>query len=590
MVTEVLNGEYYVTFTYPKQPDDLERYEALLEDNEVRFPAAVERGQHFTIRKVDEFRRGLQIYKSVEAHHVAYNLSKYFYDDYIDFAAAQPLESMLSRLGAGTPYSFVIEGSFAPQDIFEWGEDTRVNLLQKLRDIYGAELSFDNYEITLTSRKGGNYGSEVRYRKNSAGIQRTSHSMERITRLYGYGTNGLTIEGLPGRSVKYIDSQYFDPANPYEGKIEFPEIDDQSRLLAEMQKHLATVELPKVSYEIEFVQLEKADKDFEAERIRGVGDTVTVTDEPMGYKFDARVHQFVRYPFEPRRARVTLSNFRELTTVDYIFRATVGSRKAIEYTSRNAVIKGIKYDDSITIADGFGITVSDDFNRKRVMLGQYEPGKYGLIVLNKAGGRTIGLDDDGNALFSGTLVAAAGTFTGTVQAGNIVSSSINGGSITGTMMSASSIFGGMITGTEMTGGLIQTRAAGLYPRIELNSSGNLLTASSSAGNSFAISPNRDGVPSLYFTSGGTISAYMQYLAGYGLMLNAFGGFVSITPSRQLYLSPGSGYSVYVPSWSRLVEELTGRTLQQELDGLQTAWALQASQITNLQQRVAVLES
>ncbi|MBJ6364138.1 phage tail spike protein [Paenibacillus sp. GCM10012307] len=581
-VNETLNGEYYVTFTYPKVLGDADRYDGLVEGNEVRFPQRIERGQRFTIRKVDEFRRGQQMYKTVEAHHVAFNLGNYFYDGYIDFAAAEDIAEMLALLGADTPFSFTVEGTFDKQDIFEWGEARRIDLLHSLRDLYGAELSFNNYEITLTTRKGNNYGSEIRYRKNSAGIKRNSHTMERITRLYGYGKNGLTIEGLPGHPVKYIDSQYYDHAAPLEGKVEFPEIDDQSRLLAEMQKYLATVELPKVSYEVEFVQLEKVDDDFYEERIRDVGDTVTVIDEPMGYRFDARVHQYTRYPFEPKRARIVLANFRELTATDYLFKATVGSRKAIEYTSRNAVLKGVKYDDSVTVADGFGITVSDDFNRKRVILGQYEPGKYGLLVLNKAGTRTIWLDDStGNAVFAGTLQAAGGTFKGTVEAGRIIASEINGGTINGTYISGVSVFGSVVTGS-----LIQTGVS--YPRIELNSSGNLLKAESSSGNSLAISPNRDGVPAVFFTSGGATTAYVQYVQNYGMVMNVFGGTLSLLPSRHLFLTPGSGYNINVPSWTRLVEELTGRSLQQELTGLGNASYTQSVQIADLQRRVAAL--
>src|SRR5690606_31136483 len=151
--------------------------------------------------------------------------------------------------------------------------------LHEIRKLYGAELAFDNYTITLTTRKGGNHGAQVRYRHNMQGIRRSDHTMERVTRLYGYGKNGLTIEGYGGHTVKFIDSEYFDPAKPFMGKVEFPDIDDQGRLLQEMQKHIKTIELPKVSYSVDFVQMEKVDTEFESERIREAGDTVTVYDD-----------------------------------------------------------------------------------------------------------------------------------------------------------------------------------------------------------------------------------------------------------------------------------------------------------------------
>ena len=469
-VREVVNGEYYVQFLYPRQPGDEERYAALVEDNDVKFPPDVERGQIFRIKRVEEIREGLKIYKLVEAHHIAFTLGQYFHDGYIDFAAAKTLPEMLTILGADTPFTFAVEGNFDPQDIFEWGEKSKLELLHELRVLYGAELSFNNYEITLTTRKGGNYGARVRYRHNMKGIKRTSHSMERITRLYGYGKNGLTIEGYQGHTVKYIDSEYFDPNNPYMGKMEWPEIEDQGRLLQEMQKYLKKHELPKVSYDVDFVQMEKVDPEFEAERIREAGDTVTCFDEVLGYSFDARAMEFERYPFEPQRGRVVLANFREFKTSDYIFQATVGSKKAITYTSRNAVLKGIKYDDSITIVDGLGMKVSDDQNRVMVRLGQTGPGEYGLAMFNKAGAKTIWQDAaTGDARFAGRLEAASGTFAGELQAASgtfrgalqAATGTFAGalqaatGTFAGSLQAASGVFKGRIEAGEIIGGTIQ---------------------------------------------------------------------------------------------------------------------------------------
>ncbi|RJE90695.1 hypothetical protein D3P07_00895 [Paenibacillus sp. 1011MAR3C5] len=328
-------------------------------------------------------------------------------DDYVDYSANQPPTYQLGLIGNNPPFIFAVEGSFTPQDVFEFGEKRRHELLNEVRTLYNGDLDYDNTFITLTTRKGANNGVVTRYRKNLAGIVRKSHDMERITRLYGYGKNGLTIEGLPGYSVKYIDSQFADPAHIFEGSVDFPEIEDQARLLAEMQRYITTVELPKVSYEIDFVELEKVDAEFQSEAIREVGDTIIVIDESMGFRFDARITEYERYPFEPKRGCVVLANFREMKTSDYIFQATVGSRKAMVYTSENAVLECIKYDDSITLVDGLGMAVSDELNRVRVRLGQVEPGNYGFAAYNKAGKKTLWLDaDTGDAQFSGNIIAS----------------------------------------------------------------------------------------------------------------------------------------------------------------------------------------
>ncbi len=453
-VHETMNDEFYVTFFYPKLPDDADRYDALIEENEIRFPAKVERGQIFRIKRVEEKRDGQKLYKQIEAHHIAFTLGQYFYDGYIDFAAAKPIEELLQELADGTPFTFAVEGAFDPQDIFDWGEKSKLSLLHELRALYEAEYTFDNYTITLTTRKGIDNAFDIRYRKNLKAIQRTSHTMERVTRLYGYGKNGLTIEGYSGMETKFIDSPHFDPAQPFMGKVEYPDIDDPGRLLVAMQKYLREHELPKVSYAVDFVELAKTenmntldDGDY------AVGNKGTIHDEGLNYAVEARINSYTRYPFEPKRGALTLANFRNLSQADYLYRATVESKRAMVYTSRQAVMKGIKYDDSVTIVNGIGVVVSDAQDRHRVELGQYLPGEYGMRVLNKQGQVQISEDDDGNAIFAGMLEAAGGTFSGALQAasgtfaGNL---SAAGGTFTGKLVGVDGDFSGTITATAGT--------------------------------------------------------------------------------------------------------------------------------------------
>ncbi len=578
LVREVVSGEFYVQFAYPFQTNDAERYGLLVEGNDVQFPEGIERGQKFRIRNVQEVRQGRKIYKVVEAHHIAFTLGNYFLDDYIDFAAAKTLPAMLTLLGANTPFSFAVEGSFPSQDIFDWGEKTKFELLQELRKLYNAELYFDNYEITLTTRKGGNYGARIEYQHNMKGIKRKSHDMERITRLYGYGKNGLTIEGHSGIAVKYIDSLHFDPTTPFMGKVEFPDIETQARLLEEMQKYLVKHELPSVTYDVDFIQMEKIDCEFLDERIREAGDTVTCFDEVLGYSFDARANDFDRYPFEKKSGRAALTNFREMKTSDYIFQATVGSKKAIEYTSKNAVLKGQKYDDSITLVDGFGMRVSDDQNRTMVRLGQTAPGEYGLALFNKSGVRTIWQDSStGNAYFSGTLQAA------TISGGTITGSSISGGTISGTFINGTFINGGTITGAQ-----IQTTQAGQFPRAEMSNMERMFKVETSDNSKIEMRSigTTNSSPSLEFINGSS-DTYMRQSSDQNTGLYISGKAIHIELNRITL----RGYNgVRFLGWSSIISEGLApgsvvQTLQQALDA-----KADSSRIASLEARVTALEA
>ena len=572
-VREVVNGDFYVQFMYPMLDADLERYGMLTEQLDVVFPQEVENGQKFRIRKVDEVRQGKKIYKVVEAHHVAFTLGNFFFDAYIDFAAAKTLPQMLTMLDAGTPFTFVVEGNFAAQDIFDFGEKKKIELLQELRQLYNAELTFNNYEITLTTRKGGNYGAYIGYRHNMIGVKRKSHDMERITRLYGYGKNGLTIEGLPGHLVKFIDSPHYDSNNPYMGKVDFPDIEDQARLLQEMKKYLAKYELPSVSYDADFVQMEKVDCEFLNERLREAGDTVTCYDEVLGYSFDARAIEYERYPFERESGRVILSNFREFKTADYIFQATVGSKKAIEYTSKNAVLKGQKYDDSITLVDGLGMLVSDDHGRPMVRLGQTGPGEYGQTMYNKQGDKTIWQDAaTGDARFKGKLEASE-FIGGSIRIGSSFSVNTSGhmiavgGEFSGEI-SATIFTGGQIYGTVITGALIQTSESS-YPRAEMSSTDKMFKVAQSLTKyaEFRANYNAAGgatVPALRFVNG---SDYMD-VGGIGP-----GGIFGIHGYNDIYLLAYGKINQFLTdfnSWSSIRNASTGRSMQQELDSLTAA--------------------
>ncbi|RJE90668.1 hypothetical protein D3P07_00745 [Paenibacillus sp. 1011MAR3C5] len=318
-VREVLNGEYYITFRYPKLPGDDERYEMIETGYEIRFPNEIEKDQRFLIWKSDEKHDVSNAYMEIEAHHIFFDLGRYYHEDYIDFAAAQTIETMLTRLFAGTPFMFNINGTFIAQDIFEWGEKSKLALLHELREVFNADLSYDNYTVTFTTRKGVNSGKQIRYRKNLKSIRRTVQDTERITRLYGYGKDGLTIEGYLGHTKKYLDSPYYDSQRPYEGKMEWSDIDEQSKLLAVMERYLKNYELPRESYDIESIELSEVN----------VGDDVLVINEKMGYHLSARIYEHERNPFEKRVSpRFVLGNYRELYVSDYLLQYR---RKQREY-------------------------------------------------------------------------------------------------------------------------------------------------------------------------------------------------------------------------------------------------------------------
>lgn len=102
--------------------------------------------------------------------------------------------------------------------------------------------------------------------------------------------------------------------------------------------------------------------------------------------------------------------------------------------------------------------------------------------------------------FSGTLEGVDGTFSGTVQAGQII-----GGRIEGAEIYGAEVYGGLITGTT-----IQTNQSGVFPRIELSATEDFLSAHVSPSNYLRISTLGDSDPVIDFYSDGFVSSMVQY--------------------------------------------------------------------------------
>src|SRR5690606_27372997 len=89
---------------------------------------------------------------------------------------------------------------------------------------------------------------------------------------------------------------------------------------------------------------------------------------------------------------------------------------------------------------------------------------------------------------------------------------INAGSITGI-----EIYGTEIEGGTITGSLIQTEDSGMYPRIELSSSENLLKAESGPNSNIQFKAYHSGTPAMIFTEGGNISLIMAMGAVFSIV-------------------------------------------------------------------------
>ncbi|WP_138751850.1 hypothetical protein [Paenibacillus sinopodophylli] len=177
-----------------------------------------------------------------------------------------------------------------------------------------------------------------------------------------------------------------------------------------------------------------------------------------------------------------------------------------------------------------------------------------------------------DGVFSGSLQAATGTFKGELQAasgtfaGSLQAAS---GTFTGQLVAASGSFSGVISassfvGGTVTGALIQTKAAGQYPRSEMSSTGNFFAVYKDVNNYLALVPIGDfnDAPGINIKQGSD-----EIVLGFGAGLTSTKGLYS-SSEFELFMPNGllmPGNTMW-SNWTNIRNLDSGKNLQQELNG------------------------
>ena len=260
-VTEVENGIFDLTIEYPLNSDIQE---------EVIIKAPTPRGEQlFVVEKVTKTLNG---YKAYATDYISYKLIRNFLDDVrpTNLNCQNAMNHILSN--TATPVQFT-----ATSDI--QGTNTayyiRMNPLQAL---IGAENSVLNNYGGYLVRNGMNIhimkepkdiGYEIRMGKNLIGVEQDIDVSDVVTRLYPTAVlEDNTVAILP---EKYVDSPYvLNYAQPVIREIKVELTPEEKKLgTAEIYEIMRArgheefakgIDLPKVHYKIDFVQMEKINR------------------------------------------------------------------------------------------------------------------------------------------------------------------------------------------------------------------------------------------------------------------------------------------------------------------------------------------
>ncbi|MFD2705452.1 phage tail spike protein [Salibacterium lacus] len=272
-------------------PRDSTFYDQIREGRFVRWNDTV-----FIIRIIEEYTQGKQHYVSVQAEHIMFELLDAFEPNFASVQNGKPADVLAGILN-GTRFQAKSQLS----DVFKVNipqtKGAKLSIIDELvKDIYAIRVctglpdSSGMFTITLLPAEGESVAELIHNRKNTNQVTRIIDGKSVITRLYPYGSDGLTLEEHPDTNGNlYIDADTIgDYKLPREASVSFDNIADVQSLYQAAKDYLERNKDPKISYEV--------DVDF-LEKDIGTGDRVLVIDEELDVRFQMLVTETTIVPY-----------------------------------------------------------------------------------------------------------------------------------------------------------------------------------------------------------------------------------------------------------------------------------------------------
>lgn len=328
-VHAVLNGVWEATLEHPIDPE--ERWKYLMEENLVKMPS-FNGEQLFRIKNREKSDSGITC-----------EMEPVFYDTMGDCwltdvrpakkNGQEALDLMLSSNPRYSARSDITRVSTAYYQYKNFMEALNGDDPNSFVHRWGGEILFDNFEVVVNDRAGGDYGVELRYGKNIPrdGLTEEVDTRDIVTRIYPKAYNGYTM-----KNHGYVDSPLigdyptvrtaaltFDDVKLAEDAME----DDaengvivcknQTELDTALKKRCmeqfeAGLDKPKVTIEADMVLLQDTDlyKDYQILETVGFGDTVHCRHSRLGITTDARVIELEYDCLRKKVGSVVLGDFR----------------------------------------------------------------------------------------------------------------------------------------------------------------------------------------------------------------------------------------------------------------------------------------
>lgn len=238
----------------------------------------------------------MQIFCNPNIEDLKYNLVSIF--DAVDISIEQAINRLLVQSRCGWTLQYL---STLRQDRVEYrlATMTPYDILLKIKEDFSLEYWFDtkNKILKVFDYIGANRGTYFSNDKRLKLLNKQSNSYDFITVIYPIGKNNIMIGPVNNNSNILENYQYCDKYKPIYWIQEDIEFMDQLKMAA--QAYLDYYSMPITSYNLELSALPPETK---------IGDNIILVDKIKRTKQKQRVVKIVRYPNNPERDKVELSN------------------------------------------------------------------------------------------------------------------------------------------------------------------------------------------------------------------------------------------------------------------------------------------
>ena len=274
----------------------------------------------FIIKEINyKYNVTFDIYCKSDIEELKYTLVPIF--DVIDVN----VETALQRVIGGTTWTLEYNSDIVNAVEYKLTNSTIYDIIKQIKQDFDLDVLYDTKNkivkvyTKVGKEKGAYFSNELRLKM----LQEQGQTFDYCTVLYPIGKDGLTISSINNGSPYIENFQYTDKYLPMFWIQD--DIEQAQELKMKAEAYLAVHSTPIVGYSLRLSELPQE---------VSIGDEIILVDKIKKIKQKQRIVKIIKYPFEPQKDKVEISN-RLVNFADTMAHYNTNYDKQIAYIKNN---------------------------------------------------------------------------------------------------------------------------------------------------------------------------------------------------------------------------------------------------------------